>query len=385
VSGLQSIGAIVASRIERVLPEGYFVSGVVTGVDASQARFLINEILVIYEGATLSGFPTGAPRDGDAVRVSGTTFQTSSGTTLIQPALVEYIDYGTQLVITPASASVGLQGSLQFLIAEGTGAVTWAVSSADGTMCSAATCGSIDASGRYVAPAVETAGPGVLITATSVADGGNRATATVQVTSDPSYVGIGYTVTGDVFSARADPIANAQVNIWVQQPRFGYSYIGASGFPETDAMGHFTAPFVPTSHIALFVSKSGYAQPCAATARVDGATTVRVELVPLETLRSFNPPRPELADEPWLTGQIYELTDAGRQPIADADVWLEGGVGVPLARTRSDLGGGYFVCNFDDLPMPTDLVVVKDGYETARVWPVNTSESTTLDIELKRL
>jgi hypothetical protein len=391
VSGLVSTGSIVASRIDFAdISEGYFVSGNVTGLETSGHRFLVNGILVLYDEATLADFPAGELRDGDTVRLTGTAFEpgdsSSPGSSVIRPARLEYIDYGTPLSISPASASVSPGRSVRFLTSQDAGAVTWRVSSGDGTACDAASCGTIDAGGRYSAPSSGGSTPSLLITVTSVADPRISATAVVLVTTDyPDTLSGPHTVIGEVFSTQTGAVANASVNLWVQQQGGGFSYWWSHGRLASDASGRFEAPNLPDSHVALVAFASGYVQPCAVTANVEGDVEVRLEVVPVAVFDALDPPRPALAVEPSVSGQVFEITATGRQPVAGASLWLEETMGITYATTLSDLGGRYFVCNVDDLPTLAWVTVAKDGFQVVSVGPVNASTSKTLDIELKRL
>jgi hypothetical protein len=73
VSGfVDSLGRVVATRIDRdPAPGTAELRGVATGVDAAASRLSINGLVVDYGSATLAGFASGAPANGDTVFVSG--------------------------------------------------------------------------------------------------------------------------------------------------------------------------------------------------------------------------------------------------------------------------------------------------------------------------
>lgn len=73
VSGfVDSLGRIVATRIDRdPAPGTAELRGPVSGVDTAASRFDINGLVVDYSSATLDGFASGAPANGDTVFVSG--------------------------------------------------------------------------------------------------------------------------------------------------------------------------------------------------------------------------------------------------------------------------------------------------------------------------
>src|SRR6267143_6152129 len=86
------------------------------------------------------------------------------------------------VTVSPASATVQTGGVQQFAATvspSGTNqAVTWSLS---GTGCTGASCGTIDATGKYTAPATAPNPPTVTVRATSVADSARAAVAAVNV------------------------------------------------------------------------------------------------------------------------------------------------------------------------------------------------------------
>ena len=186
---------------------------------------------------------------------------------------------------------------------------------------------------------------------------------------------------GEVFDAQTGPIGNADINLWVQQERFGYSYWWANGRLTSNAAGHFVAANIPDSQITILAVRDGYVQPCAVTVDLRGNRALDVEMISTASLEASNPPRPRMILGRSLAGVIFETTPAGRQPIAGAGLWVENASEVGLASTRSDLRGGFFLCN---LPMGAYLYVTKPGFNDTSQGPVVQSESMPLEIELKR-
>jgi Big-like domain-containing protein len=88
------------------------------------------------------------------------------------------------VTVSPASATVQTGGVQQFTATvspSGTNqAVTWSLS---GTGCTGASCGTIDATGKYTAPATAPTPATVTLTATSVTDATKSASATLTVTA----------------------------------------------------------------------------------------------------------------------------------------------------------------------------------------------------------
>ena len=74
VSGLVSSGGVIAAtRIERKSVSASFeVKGVASSVDTAARRLRINQLVVDYASAQLSGFASGQPANGDVVEAEGT-------------------------------------------------------------------------------------------------------------------------------------------------------------------------------------------------------------------------------------------------------------------------------------------------------------------------
>lgn len=189
-----------------------------------------------------------------------------------------------------------------------------------------------------------------------------------------------FTIIGEVFSFATGMIGNADVNLWVQTDGFGYSYWWARGPLRTDELGLFEAR-VPESDISVLAFKDGFVQPCGVRSHVEHDAEVRVEMLPASALVSTNPPRPQSSSEPSLTGTIFEDTSGGRQIVTGAYVWIDDGLGLGFAYTYSDLAGHYYLCR---LPTGSSIYVLKDGFETRILGPIDTTESVVLDIVLER-
>jgi hypothetical protein len=198
--------------------------------------------------------------------------------------------------------------------------------------------------------------------------------------SGPTPLPQEFDIRGEVFSFDAGMIADSPINLWVQTPGVGYSYWWAYEPLHSDGLGLFEAR-VPASEITLHAFKEGYVQPCAVRAQVTRDVEVRIEMLPVAALNSANAPRPQSSIEPSITGQIFEIALNGRpKAIADAVVFAMDAMEVGRADTRSDLGGGYYLCN---LPQGTYLDVRKDGFKPVLVGPVGGPDAAVVDIELK--
>lgn len=190
-----------------------------------------------------------------------------------------------------------------------------------------------------------------------------------------------FAIHGEVYSIDEGMIANSPINLWIQTPGLGYSYWWAYEPLRSDGVGLFEAR-VPASEITLHAFKEGFVQPCAVRTQVTEDAELRIEMLPVAALNSANAPRPQSSVEPSISGHVYETTLSGsRKVIADAVVFAQDALEVGRADTRSDLGGGYYLCN---LPQGTYLDVRKEGYKPVLVGPVGGAESAVLEIELER-
>ena len=136
---------------------------------------------------------------------------------------MQYIEYGTPLAIFPARTSVKPGHSVQFLASSETGAVTWSISRSDGGECNPTDCGVIDSTGNYTTPIVDV-GTLLLVTATSVADPLDTATASVFVNVISFEILGPHTLKGEVFAFETGVIRGVGLHLWVQQKSDGGGY-----------------------------------------------------------------------------------------------------------------------------------------------------------------
>jgi hypothetical protein len=204
---------------------------------------------------------------------------------------------------------------------------------------------------------------------------GNTGRSTSPPPPPPEFV-----VRGDLFSFDTGMIADADINAWVETPSFGYSYWLANGPLRSDGVGLFEAQ-VPESEISLFAVNKDFVQPCAVRTKVTQDVEVRIEMLPVLALNVINAPPPQLSTEPSITGTLFVTMGNVRQPIAGADLRAQDARNTGLASTRSDLGGGFYLCN---LPANTYIDIRKIGYMPVLVGPIGGTESAVLEIELQR-
>jgi hypothetical protein len=217
--------------------------------------------------------------------------------------------------------------------------------------------------------------------------GGGTSTPSEQPATAPTGSQV---VEGRVFDAVSGPVAAATVFIWIELPDgTGYSLSGASGSAlQSDADGHFTTLVPATAGLVITAVKAGFLQPCAVV-RDANSGSFDVELVAQATLDASNPPPPQSATGAiTTTGTVYEVVAGNRQPIAGAQVEFDAN-DLVVATTVSDRDGHYLAC---DVPGAgagifaggAELTAQKLGFVEATVYPIDTSHSGVIDVEMKR-
>jgi hypothetical protein len=159
----------------------------------------------------------------------------------------------------------------------------------------------------------------------------------------------------------------------------------------SDSGGRYTTSGIPAGFGSFFVLASYahgmYAQQCLMTVRLDSDANQDVTLTSLENLAVGNSLRPPpVPGTRTISGIVFEITEAGRQPIEGT--WV--GFTVDLsgdvvgAETFTDATGRYLLCGLPETRL-TSLFAVKNGYSRDDLWrSVEAGSDTTLDIELKR-
>lgn len=189
-----------------------------------------------------------------------------------------------------------------------------------------------------------------------------------------------FVVRGDLFSIDTGMIADADINLWVQTPGHGFSYWWDNGPLRSDGVGRFEAQ-VPASDVSLLAVTDDFVQPCAVRSKVTQDVEVRIEMLPKSALNVIHAPRPQSSVEPSVTGRIFETTRNGRRAIAGANLLAQDALEIGLASTRSDLSGGFYLCN---LPEDTYIDIRKYGFNPVLVGPIGGTEPAILEIELVR-
>ena len=130
---------------------------------------------------------------------------------------------------------------------------------------------------------------------------------------------------------------------------------------------------------------SQYTQQCATTVTLNADASQDVTLTSRENLvdgNSHQPPR--MPGTRTISGVVFEVTETGRQPIADASVGWEGDMDLIVAQTLTDTSGRYLLCGLPETRL-NSLFAWKTGYSGDGLYRiVEAGSDTMLDIELKR-
>jgi hypothetical protein len=200
--------------------------------------------------------------------------------------------------------------------------------------------------------------------------------------SDPGS-GAFWTISGTVWEYGAGepaPASSSRLFGWVENPGSGHT-TGSFG---VSPGGQYQLR-VPrdTTWVSLF-GGSGH-QPCAVGFAPTGDTAADLYRVTDSTRLGVNLPTELLSQTPTLSGVVYEATPAGRRPIPNAWVTLDGlgGMGVLIADTMSDAAGRYTLCGVPQRDQ-TSLVVGAPGFVITYYWFSDFGGRATFDIEMQR-
>jgi hypothetical protein len=159
----------------------------------------------------------------------------------------------------------------------------------------------------------------------------------------------------------------------------------------SDSGGRYTTTGIPADIGSFFVfagyAYGTYVQQCLTTVTLYSDANRDLILTSPQNLAAGNSQRPpHVPRTRTISGIVFEITEAGRQPIEGA--WV--GFTVDLAgdvagaETFSDATGRYLLCGLPETRL-TSLFAVKNGYSRDNLWKsVEAGSDTTLDIELKR-
>jgi hypothetical protein len=159
----------------------------------------------------------------------------------------------------------------------------------------------------------------------------------------------------------------------------------------SDASGHYRIPGIEADFGSFWVSTwSGdrkYVQPCATTVTLNADANQDVTVTSRDNLAIANSlPLPAVPGTRTISGVVFEVTEAGRQPVAEVMVGFEGFMDFVSAWTFTDASGRYVLCG-----LPETSLMLFSAIKSSSPYPnqlsyttVEAGSDTTLDIELAR-
>ncbi len=374
VSGFRNAaGDIVATRVERqnAGAVAFKTTGAVTVFDPTNKRLEINGLVVDYSGAQV------LPADAASTIARGVFVEVKAGVvTALQQIAATSVEIKRQRVPGSPGAGATVEGYVTALDQSDAGRFH-----IDGlpVLTTAATVG---VGAIAIGPRINV--NGTLSPVGEVVAGTISACPGCPFPVPPAT----QPVEGRVFDAISGPVAAADVDMFIGLGGSGYSLrFSRGGSPlQSDADGHFKV-FTPVGALVepIYATKAGFVQPCAVFGYAKDGVFFEVELVAESTLDASNPPPPQSAmGATTTTGTVYEVVAGNRQPIAGARLWF-GGIDLTYATTVTDRDGRYLACNLPNgTPGGMELDVRKPGFKNTSVYPIDTSRSTVVDIELER-
>lgn len=153
------------------------------------------------------------------------------------------------------------------------------------------------------------------------------------------------------------------------------SWPPGSGLQRTpsDSAGRYTTTGIPAGFGSFFVLASyahrTYAQQCLTTVTLDSDANRDVTLTSLQNLAAGNSLRPpHVPGTRTISGIVFEVTAAGRQPIEGAYVgFMLVAPDIVGAETFSDATGGYLLCGLPETRL-ISLFAMKNGYSRDDLW-----------------
>jgi hypothetical protein len=366
-----SNGDILATRVEKKsASDALEATGVVTALDRAARRLMIGALVVDY--GTVAEVPAEL-RSGEIVEVKGAAL-------LPEGALVaSSVERARPLSGAPGDR-VELEGYVTSFEIQGQFAVSGVPTRITNDTLVV---------GDSVAPDVKVTVSGSLDAAqTVVASNVRNLSGPAPPADPPSFVpGTGpipptghYSIVGQIFdSTSGADLGSVPINLWVQTPRFGYSYWWANGALYSNPSGGFVAMRLPAAQIMIHAGHRHLVQPCAVILDVPGGGFVSLEVMSVEAFDTLNPPRPHLVRGTSITGTAFETANGVRQPASGAKVWAYTGFETDIASTMTDLQGRFFLCN---LPSDVYLEVWKDRVKLE--WQVDSTAASPLEFDIKR-
>ena len=193
----------------------------------------------------------------------------------------------------------------------------------------------------------------------------------------------GASVSGVVYMHSADgmaPAAGLRFFGWIESGQSG----ATTGPLTTGEDGSYQIiPGVNSTRVLINAASGSAYQPCAVavTSPANGARQ-DVHLISDPSMLGANLPDVFMSQGSLLTGVVFETTAAGRQPVANAGIELDGldGLGLTIATTLTDSEGRFVLCGVPYSPR-LYLFASKNGYELAGRGQLDGAGS--LEIELR--
>ena len=187
------------------------------------------------------------------------------------------------------------------------------------------------------------------------------------------------------------PIQGAQVGL---RPRTylpnrtwnWHAHLGTS-----DAAGHYSISGIEADFGTFWVyattqrDLSQYTQQCATSATLNADASQDVTLTSRENLADGNAQQPpRMPGTRTVSGVVFEVTETGRQPVADAWVGWEGDWDLVVAQTVTTTSGRYLLCGLPETRLNSPFAG-KTGYSGDGLYPmIEAGSDAVFDIELKR-
>ncbi len=185
-----------------------------------------------------------------------------------------------------------------------------------------------------------------------------------------------------VVTENGHPVENAAVEVQWSCGGGCSSAIGPGGM--TDVAGRYVVARLPDgATVWVTAYKDGFVQQCVATAVMGAGVSLDLRLTSIANLSTAQPLSG--AGSRTVSGTVFESTAAGRRLVPDASVSAYSEAlpyGEPVAFTRSDAAGRYWLCGLSQGRIPY-VVAQKEGYNS-NTSPVEPGTDTSFDIQLRR-
>lgn len=191
-------------------------------------------------------------------------------------------------------------------------------------------------------------------------------------------------VAGTVFLHTANgvvPAGNSTVFGWLETGPGGSGQTSGPVPTRTDGSYNIMGPS-STVRVRVAAMTSTRYQPCAVVVPRGSKTSGDVHLISDPSALGAHLPDSFLANQPLLSGVVYEITSQGRQPLANAEIDLDGryGDGQLIATQRTDSDGRFTFCGVPGFS-GVFVMAFKNGFDVAGkdVLP----GMTTVELELR--